>query len=352
MATASGAPDVALITAPPAADRAELERDLREHPGEFDFFQAVRLLHLLFPDRAPVGTFARPGRESAHFAVNSELAFPPSQIEGIDWSKDPPEVKVNFMGLTGPMGALPYAYSELIAERLRAKDHTLAAFFDIFNHRVISLFYQAWEKHRFAVVFERTGEDRLSHYLLSLVGLGTPGLQARLKVPDQALLFYSGLLALEPRSAVALEAILEDYFGVSVEVEQFVGSWQELAPSDCCALEDGESFNAQLGRTAVVGDAIWDEQSRIRVTLGPLSAQRYLEFLPGGPAADTLRSLVAFFCKDEIEVEFQLVLERGDVPACELGKEGEDGPRLGWFTWMKSRAGFDRDPRDTLLRLA
>jgi type VI secretion system protein ImpH len=352
MATASGAPDAPLTTAAKAAEWAELERDLRENPGEFDFFQAVRLLHLLFPDRAPLGTFTRPGREPARFAVNTELAFPPSQIKGIDWSQDPPAVKVNFMGLTGPMGVLPYSYSELIAERLRAKDHTLAAFFDIFNHRAISLFYQAWEKHRFSVVFERTGEDRLSHYLLSLIGLGTAGLQGRLQVPDQALLFYAGLLALEPRSAVALEAILGDYFGVRVEVEQFVGSWQELAPSDCCALEDGEGFNAQLGKTAVVGDAIWDEQSRIRVTLGPLSRERYLEFLPGGPAADALRTLVAFFCNDEIEVEFQLVLERDDVPACELGKEGEDGPRLGWFTWMKSRPDFDRDPRDTLLLLA
>ena len=127
-----------------------------------------------------------------------------------------PTMVVNFMGLTGPVGVLPYSYSELIADRFRNRDRTLAAFFDIFNHRMISLFYQAWEKHRSAVAWERDGEDRLSKYLMSLIGLGTGGLQHRLVVRDESLLFYTGLLGLLPRSAAALRQVLEDYFGVSV----------------------------------------------------------------------------------------------------------------------------------------
>ena len=39
-------------------------------------------------------------------------------------------MKVNFMGLTGPMGVLPYAYTELILERLRAKDKSLQSFLE------------------------------------------------------------------------------------------------------------------------------------------------------------------------------------------------------------------------------
>ena len=91
----------------------------------------------------------------------------------------------------------------MIRERLRAKDTTLVAFFNIFNHRMISLFYQAWEKYRFTIAYERGERDRFSHHLLDLIGLGTAGLQKRQSVPDDSLLFYSGLFALHARSATS-----------------------------------------------------------------------------------------------------------------------------------------------------
>ncbi len=81
------------------------------------------------------------------------------------------------MGLTGPTGVLPYAYTELILERLRSKDNSLASFLDIFNHRMISFFYRAWEKYRFPVTYALGEEDLFTHHLLDLVGLGTPGLR-------------------------------------------------------------------------------------------------------------------------------------------------------------------------------
>ena len=95
------------------------------------------------------------------FGVNNSLSFPPSQIHAVNWEDEIPLMTVNFMGLTGPMGVLPYVYSELIAARARNRDRSMAAFFDIFNHRIISLFYRAWEKYRSPVAYERDGEDRL-----------------------------------------------------------------------------------------------------------------------------------------------------------------------------------------------
>ena len=132
----------AAVPGTPAYALCQVERDLRDEPGAFDFFQAVRLLMRFFEDREPVGRFAPPDREAVHFSVNPSVSFPPSQIHEIDWSEAIPRIVVNFMGLTGPLGTLPYAYSDLIMERLRSKDRTLADFFDVFNHRAISLFYQ------------------------------------------------------------------------------------------------------------------------------------------------------------------------------------------------------------------
>lgn len=339
------------VSEAPSAHWSAIERDLREHPGTFEFFQAVRLLALMFPEREPVGHFVAPEREIVRFAANTSLSFPPSEIHSLDWSEAIPKMAVNFMGMTGPLGTLPYAYSELILERLRNRDRTLPEFLDIFNHRMISLFYQAWEKYRFQVAYERDGNDRLSRCLMSLIGLGTPGLQNRQVVRDEALLFYSGLLALQPRSAVGLQHLLEDYFGVHVDVEQFVGSWQALDPADQTVFEDGDSFSEQLAVGMVAGDAVWDQQSRLRVKMGPLTQEQYLGLLPSGSAYAAAGNLIRFFCGANLEVELQLILRQDAVPNCDLGDDSAAGPRLGWFTWMKSRTEFDRAPDDTVLLL-
>jgi type VI secretion system protein ImpH len=328
-----------------------VEKEMRAHPEDFEFFQAVRLLLLIFAEREAVGRFVAPEREAVRFAANPSLSFPPSEIQSIDWRGAMPRMVVNFMGLAGPVGVLPYAYAELIADRIRNRDRALAEFLDIFNHRMISLFYQAWEKYRFQVAYERDGKDRLSRYLMSLIGLGTPGLSERLQVRDEAMLFYSGLVALQPRPAIALHHLLEDYFGVQAEIEQFVGSWQALDPADQCVFENEDSYSEQLAVGMVAGDAVWDHQSRVRVKLGPLNREQYLGFLPAGNAHEPLRSLIGFFCGPNLEVELQLVLKQDEVPRCDLGNDSAAGPRLGWYTWMKSGTEFDRSPGDTVLLL-
>lgn len=330
-----------------------LGRRLHTRPGSFDFFQAVRLLErLLGGSRQPVGLFAHPTREVVRFVVNNALVFPPSQIHSIEWNENgQPVITVNFMGLTGPLGVLPQYYTELVNERIRAKDFALAEFLNIFNHRAISLFYQAWEKYRFFVGFERDRQDRFSGYLLHLIGLGTDGLRDLQPVADTSLLFYSGLFSLQPRSAAALEQVLGDYFGVPVEAEQFVGAWHALDPASQCGFEGDESPSELLACGVVVGDAVWEQQSRVRIRLGPLTVSQYLDFLPSGSAYEPLRALTRFFSGDELEFEVQLILRREEVPPCELGSEQEASPMLGWLSWMHSRATFDRNPGDTILLL-
>jgi type VI secretion system protein ImpH len=347
MATASRPenPDVSRDNA------AVMEERLREDPCRFEFFQAVRLLQRLGGGRQPVGRFASPAEEAVRFQAHSTLTFPASQIQSIDWTNESqPRMMVNFAGLTGPLGVLPYCYTELIVERMRAKDETLGAFFDIFNHRIISLFYQAWEKYRFAIAYERGEFDRFSHHLMDLIGLGTEGLQDRQAVLDDSLLYYTGLLSQQPRSAMALEQLLSDYFQVPVEVEQFAGAWYRLDPDTQCEFQDGDTYSEQLGFGAVVGDEIWDQKSRVRIRLGPMSLAQYLDFLPEGTAYAPLRALARFFGNDEFEFEAQLVLKRDEVPRCEIGGEGETSPRLGWVTWVKSLP-VSSDADHTILKL-
>jgi type VI secretion system protein ImpH len=328
-----------------------MEEVLQEDACSFEFFQAVALLQRLYlNERRSVGQFCNPQDEAVHFRVNNTLSFPASQIQEITSGEGgAAQMMVNFIGLTGPMGVLPYCYTELILERLKAKDGTLPAFLDIFNHRIISFFYRAWEKYRFPATYYR-GDDVFTHHLLDFIGLGTPGLQDRQAVPDQALLHYVALLGAQTRSAAALEAILSDYFDVPVEVEQFAGAWYRLDPSAQCCMNEESIDSERLGAGVVVGDEIWNQESRVRINLGPLTLSQYHDFLPTGTAYEGLRALVKFFSNDELDFEAKLILKREEVPRCEVGVEGGAAPQLGWISWLKL-GQLDRDPGDTILKL-
>lgn len=332
-------------------------RDLKDllfsDPNSFDFFQAVRLLELLSPDRAPVGDFALPPQEVVRFGVHASLSFPASAIQRLTpgGPHRPAAMDVNFMGLVGPLGLLPNYYTELVAERTRVHDTALASFLNIFHHRVISLFYRAWERSHFNIGYEREGSDATTSRLLDFVGLGLPPLQSRQVIRDESILYYSGLFGLASRSSLALESILSDYFDVPVEIEQFVGVWRKLVEPDQCCFDMGPAESRQLGFGAVAGDEIWDRQSRAQIRIGPLNAARYRDFLPDGNCFQPLQALVRFYSGYDVEYEVQLILKRQQVPACELGDD-MGLTQLGWFTWMKSQPSFDRNPSDTVLLFA
>jgi type VI secretion system protein ImpH len=328
----------------------EVGEKLRREPFSFDFFQAVRQLERLLPERTSVGRFAHPETVVTRFKAHPSLAFPASQIQAME-SPDsgPVKMTVNFMGLTGPEGVLPNSYTSLLIERLRESDSSPRDFLDIFNHRIISLFYRAWRKYRFDVAYEQGERDLFSRHLHSLLGLGSEGLRDRQAVSDDSLIYYAGLLAQRPRSAQALQQILSDYFDVPVQIEQFAGAWYRLDPATQCRLTEGRDESEELGFGAVIGDEVWNQQSKVRIVLGPLTLERYADFLPHGKSWLPLEAWVQFF-SNEWDFEVKLILEREQVPACSLGAEGASGPRLGWVSWVKS-APFRRDPDDTVLAL-
>ena len=218
MTTLPDAP--AEVTYRPAAlstPDARVERMLRDEPTAFSFFQAVRLLTRLRTAHAPVGGWADPSTEVVRFAASTSLGFPASEIQTLTLPDEngngegaPARMTVNFLGLTGPQGVLPHLYTEQAAALARSRDTALRDFLDLFNHRVLSLFYRAWKSHQPAVLQEEGAEDRLYDHLLDLSGLGTEGMHGRLPVLDSALAFYAGVLSLRARPADGLARLVGD----------------------------------------------------------------------------------------------------------------------------------------------
>ncbi|MRR37960.1 type VI secretion system baseplate subunit TssG, partial [bacterium] len=151
-----------------------LRRLLFDEFHGLSFFRAVQLIELL-DSRRLVGESLSPAEEPVRFSVKPGLGFPPSDIAGVREAadEDTVEMQVTFMGLLGASGALPHWYTTLAMERLAAKDSAFTSFLDIFHHRLISLFYLAWKRNRFACRYLADTRDRCSKYFLSLIGLGT-----------------------------------------------------------------------------------------------------------------------------------------------------------------------------------
>jgi type VI secretion system protein ImpH len=360
---------------PPATSRvshpSSLERRLFDHAYNFDFFQAVRLLHRLDAGRVGVGLAGPPRSEIVRFRAHISLSFPPSSIHELErpTSAMPvPTMTQAFMGLTGPNGVLPRHYTELLFRLKRdakgPERYALRDWFDLFNHRIVSLFYRAWEKYRFTIPYERKGFDRVetdpfTNCLYSLIGLEAKPLRNRLRVStretideevrervlarveDLVLLRFGGLLGHRPRCAQALEAMVTDYFELKAKIRQFQGQWLQLGKANRSSLQ-GDQGNNQLGITAVVGDRVWNAQSKFRIRLGPLRYDQFLDFLPDrSPVKERkaiflLVHLVRLYVEPTLDFDIQLILAADEVPECQLAETRGFGARLGWNTWLRT----------------
>jgi type VI secretion system protein ImpH len=283
--------------------------------------------------------------------VKPGFVFPPSDIADLK-QKDPEEpvsMDVAFMGLIGPSGVLPHWYNELAVERQREKDSSMIAFFDMFHHRLISLFYLGWKKYRLSENYLPGAEDPISRCFLSLVGLGTPGLADRLGLPAESLMFHSGLFSRAVPSCYAIREAVGFQSETEVEVEQFIDRLMPIDPEDQTQLG---SANSRLGVDAMCGGYAWESQTRFRVHLGPMGYGQFGRFLPSGDMLGSISSLVRYMVGIEYEFEFRVFLKREEVPPCVLGAEAPTSPRLGWSTWVKSpEVLHEADPYVTLQEL-
>jgi type VI secretion system protein ImpH len=382
---------------------------LLAEPHRFGFMQAVRLLDRWFSqrDRASTGNdIVKPGLSKRLFFRNTlSLSFPASEIAEMKVIEALPEVAATeasttvtnsnaalgseaalnavmdatevaalvkglpnefseverieitpaFMSLLGSGGALPIFYTELLAEReTYHRDTAARAFLDIFQHRAVSLFYDAWRKNRLAVQFETDRRNKFLPLVLSLAGTGQNALRERLHakeggVSDDTLAYFSGILQHRPVSARVIQQMVTEYFRVPVQLDQFVGRWFTLPRDSATSLG---MANAVLGAGAVMGERVWQRDLRMRLTLGPMDREKFRRFLPGGTAALALRELLTMLTGVSLEYEIRLSLQAAEVQGMRLSKgtgQASGGALLGWDSFLTSRtqthvrtdAGYD-----------
>jgi type VI secretion system protein ImpH len=260
------------------------------------------------------------------------------------------------MGLTGSLGVLPFHYTEMLLKRLKLKDKSMQHFFDLFNHRTISLFYQASTKYSLPLQYEknklgrRQRQDNHSQALLSLIGLGTAHLNNRLITNDESLIQYSGHLTQQIRTASGLSQILQQHFSVPVKIKEFVGEWIELIDDVRSRLPSKRSSLGQnncLGKSAMLGCKGWFVQGKISIIVGPLNNDQLERFSPDTSTLSAMNELVQFYLGTEHDYEFKIRIRKSTIPA-KVALTASNQPRLGWNTWLSSKPNYSLNTEETI----
>jgi type VI secretion system protein ImpH len=349
MAGASGQTADRLSAAEPAAagalpgppGRLAALEHLGAAPHRFTLFAALRLLEQCFPDHPRLGESRRAADDPVRLGQAPTLSFAPSDVTGFHGSEsgEPLRLEQYSFGIFGPNGALPVHLTEYAYERGRQReDATLTDFVNLFQHRLTSLFYRAWADAEPVASFDRPESDRFLQYVGALLGLGTASARSRDAAPDRAKLSRAAHFAPQPRSADALESILTDYFGLPVEVRQFVGEWMDV-PRELCCRVGRDPASASLGLTAALGAMSWQCQHKFEIAIGPLALTSFRDFLPGSRGLAELAALVRLHTNDEWSWQLRLLLRNVEVPGVRLGTAG----RLGWTTWLGGRGQMADD---------
>jgi type VI secretion system protein ImpH len=312
---------------------------LARDPAAFHVFHALRVVEAAFAERPRLGRSTRPAEDAVRLGQAPDLAFPTSTLTAFAAPDDagPGRLETRFFGLFGPNGPLPLHLTEYARDRLRNHhDPTLAAFADIFTHRMLSLFYRAYAAGEPAPSFDRRGDDPFGRWIAALAGYGGREIEERDAMPDLAKRHFAGRLGCGAKNAEGLVAIVAAFFRTRVTLLPFVGGWLELERRDLWRL----GARAGLGRTTNVGRRVWSREARFRLRLGPMSLAEFRRLLPGGASLARLDAIVRSYAGDALDWDVNLVLRGDEVPPAALARDAT----LGHVCWIGRRdPGRDAD---------
>ncbi|MFK7767228.1 MAG: type VI secretion system baseplate subunit TssG [Mariniblastus sp.] len=382
--------------------------------SRFEFFEAARLLSIIGgPDAFKAleqdddGNSAAPKENEAGFS-NDELSlksdepkkkrpahhntkslrvrfrssatknFPAGEVQKLEKEGDRVELFTNVIGLFGPTGVLPHADKDLVAGG--SPSVLFRDFLDIFNTRIIKLFYEAWKANRQDIMLEMyqrklaNREDSCTMMLLSVCGYGLSQTRDQHLFPDEVFAASAGLLSRNVRPASGIRRCIANQFNVPVSIKEFVEERLFLPREIQTRISlDGTGHNV-LGKTAILGGAVPAHRQRFEVELGPLNRYEFellcpfdsslarreeqtaeetgsLDVRETGKQRDNIafRRLVDLINSTlgrplDFDIRFKVLPEA--ISAAQLGKT-----RLGFDSWVISKpAKTTRD--DTVKRFA
>ena len=321
------------LTPPPVEALAELR---------LGFVPLVRLLERLLPQAVRVGGEGPPGLEGIRFRHDRGLKFHASdvvelaELEIEDGARQY-QVTSAFLGLSGSMSPLPaYFTEELLFEDDEAP--VRRDFFDLFHHRLLSLFYRTVVRYRLSSEHTTRLEDDWSLRALALSSLDAHDRRIPGELAGAELLTLAPVLVHRTRGASALEAALRAQLGplldeAKVSVQECFGRWTEVDEGSWARL--GRSCST-LGRDLLVGHRLFDRSGCFAVAVGPTTWSIYERLRGGGDLHRRTAELISWIVRDPLDWVLLVTLLPNQTPGLQLSARGVS--RLGRSTWLRSRS--------------
>ena len=284
-----------------------------------------------------IGEAARPADESIRFGQDPSVAFTAATITGLSEADEHGRVRVatGFFGMLGAEGPLPLFVTEYVRTRwLHNRDSTLMAFLDMFHHRLASLFYRAWANSQPVVSRDRPEDDRFASYVSALVGFRQEHATHRSHLARDYRLYQAHHLIARGRNPQGLLSLVQEYFRVQAQVEEFSGGWLTLPDRYCTKLGPHltplEQRQSTLGGGARLGTQVYNRAHRFRLVIGPLTRAQMENFRSEDGYLPALRELVRCYIGDELEWDIRLVPASNQHAPARLG----EGAILGRASYL------------------
>jgi type VI secretion system protein ImpH len=315
-------------TMDPADDRARIDPLLARGP-QFGFFQAMRQLEAALAGHARVGHLGPPQAERIRLRPNLSLSFATGDIASIDRLAERPgeasryELVTGFLGIYGVSSPLPsYITEDLMG--LEEHNPLQRRFLDLFNHRLLSLFYRAWQKYRCSDADMAGPDGAYTKRLLLLLGLHHLPDACDGRLVNLQLIRFAELLTQHPRSALSLETCLRRFFpGIPIEVQPCIAVWTPIPPDQRSRLG---LQGVSLGEDFWLGEDVCNRSTTFRVAIGPVDYRTFRDFLPGAGRRHELEALVAVFNQDGLDCEISIAVRIGQ----HADGDGDGGKQEGF----------------------
>ena len=305
-----------------------LRSELSAEPWRFDLFAVLRRLERENPGKPRIGDARSLADEFVTICQDPYLDFPDSNLDAAEIGPSGRfRLKAKFLGMFGPQGALPLTTTEEAYGWLRERDDAFPRFVDVFQRRFLALFFRAWADARPVAQNDRPAQDRFRAFIGSMIGIGTPALWDADSISDFAKLQFAGLLAPKVKSASRLRTFLSSLLKTRVEIDEFVGAWLELDPSERTRIGRG---NARLGQDCVAGASMYSVSDKFRLRVYVRDIKHFRQFLPGSPLALEIADAVFLYVGEEYDWDMELAIPAGEITAVRLGQDIQ----LGWTSWM------------------
>ncbi|MFN8367758.1 MAG: type VI secretion system baseplate subunit TssG [Candidatus Kapaibacterium sp.] len=316
-----------------------VQQQFLDNPEDFDLHQALRILEKMKPGTLSPGETAMLDSELVAFRSSIDYKFPVSVIKDLKLDESNNHVmEVTHLGLAGAHGSLPLYVTDLVLEQEKRGEPILRDFLDIFNHRLVSIHSRVRRKYRPAYTNDEPSRSPANKVLYSLVGLGHSTVRNKMRLHDEELIPFTGMLSGEQASKSVYECMIAEFCNAKVRIDDFRGEWVTIDKSELTTIGE-KGLNTELGVNAICGSRAFNPIASCKIYISELQYERYAAIRPGGREYGAFTDLIRFLFNDTMNIVVNMQLQHSEIPQPFMTSRGV---QLGHFSWIGELNTLDK----------